>query len=638
MILTHCASPAGDEDAAGSGASRNAGDPKDPSDKATDVRGALAAVRAATRMKRGADLQADARTYATRVAANAGVASPVWDDVTVSTGGDGLSHVRLRQKHQGLKVWGADVVVHANAAELTSLAGSLAVHVDALDPAKTMAEGVALAKAKRDQYGTQQPVTTRESVEPIVFVDADGVAHTALHVEFYNEFEGNVRGGLWSYVYDAKTEERLARWNAIDTLSQASGEGGNDKHSHAWNGELDVEPQGSGYVMTTSRLRTIDMRNAQSGAGVEVTGSSLTGWNDAAINDAHGYAEITLNLLSEWMGHDSIDDAGFKIVSRVHYGRNYENAFWNGSQMTYGDGASTFHALSGALDVVAHEIHHGFTTKHSNLAYSGEPGGLNEGFSDIAGKTAEFYYRDFGANFDVGRDIFKRDGALRYMCDPTRDGHSIDHASKMTPSLDPHYSSGVPNKFFCRLAKRFSDGSPEGTATREGVRKAATPVYLANAQYWTSSTSFVQGCQGTVDAARALDYAEEDVEAIKASWADVGVYCDGAAAPPPPCDEVLTGETGTLTSPNYPEAYGNGFAKTWCIDAAEGQQVHVSFDAFETESGYDYVTLGDKTGAQLSKTAGSSPPAPVSSSRIYVTFKTDSSVTKKGWRARWTSR
>jgi Zn-dependent metalloprotease len=227
------------------------------------------------------------------------------------------------------------------------------------------------------------------------------------------------------------------------------------------------------------------------------------------------------------MGRDSIDDHGFPIKSRVHYSNNYENAFWDGSQMTYGDGASRFYPLSGALDVCAHEIDHGFTSKHSNLTYAGQSGGLNEGFSDIAGKTAEAYYWNTPISWDLGADVFKQpNAALRYMCDPKRDGRSIENASEYRSGLDPHYSSGVPNKSFCLASKRISSGSPTGTATKDGVKRAAQAYYLANASYWTSGTTYVQGCQGVLDAARALHYTADEVAALKASWADVGVTCN----------------------------------------------------------------------------------------------------------------
>lgn len=619
----------------------------------TEARDSLKPVAssATERRQRTSNLAADARAFANSVAARAGVVDPRFVDFSIKSA-DGQDHVRLEQRTviggEELRVWGADVVIHADQGSLFGLTGSMSVNAhEALDPrmarsADSVDAARALQLAKADRFGAAagSVTTTREDSERIVYMDHQGTPHVSIHTTFYNELVttgGKTFGpGLWNHIYDEATGELLASWNGIDTISQASGPGGNPKYTHSWSDELDVESQGAGYVMTTSRLHTTNMNNSQSGGGSAVTASSLSSFNDAAINDAHGYAEITLNMLSEWMGHNSIDDNGFRIVSRVHYGTQYENAFWDGSQMTYGDGKTYFYALSGAVDVVAHEIDHGFTSKHSNLAYSGEPGGLNEGFSDIAGKTAEWYYKGT-ANFDLGGDIFKSDGALRYMCDPRKDGRSIDNAAQMTASLDPHYSSGVPNKAFCRLAKRLSSGSADGNATRDGVHRAASAFFKANANYWTSSTTFNQACQGTVDAARAAGFTTEEVAAIKDSWLDVGVYCDGATPPPPPCDVTLTNASGELTSPNFPNAYGNNFSKTWCIDAPAGQSVTLTFTDFETESGYDYVTLRDKAGTQLSKTAGSTAPAAVTSSRVYVVFNTDSSVTKKGWRATWTS-
>jgi vibriolysin len=288
---------------------------------------------------------------------------------------------------------------------------------------------------------------------------------------------------------------------------------------------VDVEPRGDSFVMTTSTLKTLDMRNGTSN-GVEVVGALTGGFNDTVINDAHGYAEVTLNFLKDWFGRNSINDNGFPIISRVHYSRQYENAFWDGQQMTYGDGKTLFYPLTGGVDVIAHEIDHGYTQFHSRLAYSGQPGGLNEGFSDIAGKAAEWYLRGT-ANFDIGKDVFKQEGrALRYMCNPTQDGKSIDNAANMRPSLDPHYSSGVLNKAFCVSAKRLSSGTADGAATQDGVKRAAQAYYLANGRYWTSSSTFVQGCKGTLDAARALEYTADEIAHLQAAWAAVGVTCE----------------------------------------------------------------------------------------------------------------
>ena len=135
-------------------------------------------------------------------------------------------------------------------------------------------------------------------------------------------------------------------------------------------------------MMDTARLRTTNMNHGTSGQGTIVVGP-LNPIGDAPINDAHGFAEVTLNMLTDWQGFNSIDNAGFIIKSRVHHDFFFENAFWDGTQMTYGDGFSTFFALSGDVDVVAHEINHGFTTFHSDLIYEKESGGMNESFSDI---------------------------------------------------------------------------------------------------------------------------------------------------------------------------------------------------------------------------------------------------------------
>lgn len=640
LVLAACADTAPNESSGSSSALGESQSNAKAAARVTDARGPLQRISSDEREHRSKDLLTDAHAYASRVAARAGVTHPRFGDIQVDEGRDGRKHVRLQQLHvvegDDVKVWGADVVVHATETELVGLAGSVVPRLEGrLAPTNTSRRaGDILALAKAERFGTRAIATSREEVERVVYVDAAGTPHLAFHSTFYNEVTGDVAPGLWNHLFDMSAGELLARWNGIDTIAQASGPGGNPKYTHAWSGELDVEENGASYVMTTPRLRTIDMKNSQTGNGSEVS-APLDGFGDAAVNDAHGYAEITLTMLKEWMGHDSIDDAGFRIVSRVHYGVGYENAFWNGAQMTYGDGKNTFYPLSGALDVVAHEIHHGFTTKHSGLAYAGEPGGLNESFSDIAGKTAEFFYKP-SANWDLGGDIFKSSGALRYMCNPSRDGSSIENASDMTPTLDPHYSSGPPNKAFCRLSKRLSSGDPEGTATRDGVHRAATAFFLANASYWTSSTTYDQGCQGTVDAARALGFSNDEVSAIKTSWVDVGVYCDGLAPPPPSCDVILTNAAGELTSPNYPQPYKDNFNKTWCVDAPSGSAT-LTFTDFETEGDYDFVTIRDQNGRVLSKTSGTTMPATATSPRIYVTFKTDASVTERGWKATWSS-
>jgi vibriolysin len=562
-----------------------------------------------------------------------------WKVRASGVGADGLHHVRMRQYYDGVRVWGGDIVVHANDAQVTMINGGMVKNLESLDTVPTFKGEAAITAAKADYARAANNFVTalayaRESNELVILPSSGHEARLAWHVVFFTELQAGIAPALSNYFIDARTGELIKKWNGIHTLSQASGPGGNAKVARTWTDALDVEPSGTQFVMDTARLRTLNMNSGTSG-GTVVTGP-LTSIGDAPINDAHGFAEVTLNMLTDWGGYNSINNAGFKIISRVHYGSSYENAFWDGAQMTYGDGATTFYPLSGDVDVVSHEIHHGFTTFHSDLVYSSESGGMNESFSDIMGTAAEFYSEGAGADWDLGRDIFKGNTALRFMCNPTQDGRSIDNLANFVEGIDVHFSSGIMNKAFCRAARRLASGSPTGEATAASVQKLAKAFYLANDDYWTSSSTFVQGCQGTMDATTALSWTAAERDALRTSWTESGVYCDGLVEPLV-CDQTFTAASGTLTSPNYPNQYPNNYRRTWCIQPAGGAAATLHFTAFATEAGFDFVEIKNATGIVQSRTAGNTAPADVTSTLIAVKFTSDPSVTGTGFSATWTS-
>jgi vibriolysin len=214
---------------------------------------------------------------------------------------------------------------------------------------------------------------------------------------------------------------------------------------------------------------------------------------------------------------------------RVHYGNNYENAFWDGSAMTFGDGANTFYPLV-SLDVSAHEVSHGFTEQNSNLVYSGQSGGINEAFSDMSGEAAEFYMR--GTNdWLVGADIYKSaNGALRYMYDPPLDGRSIGSANDYVNGMDVHYSSGVFNKAFYLLA----------TTSGWSVQTAFQTFAKANQLYWSSGATFRSAAIGVQDAADDLGFSTADVEA---AFNDVDVNLGDVC----PAEQIADLGNGTST-------------------------------------------------------------------------------------------
>lgn len=205
----------------------------------------------------------------------------------------------------------------------------------------------------------------------------------------------------------------------------------------------------------------------------------------------------------------------FQLVLRVHYQRNFQNAFWDGRVMTFGDGGSVFYPMID-INVVTHEAAHGFTGQNSGLIYKDQSGGMNEAYSDIAGESAEAYARG-KVDWMVGADIYKRSGAaMRYFDQPERDGRSIGHSSKYHSGMDVHHSSGVYNRAYYLIVQ-------SGKYT---FKQAFLLFTMANKMYWTSSSTYNQGACGVEKAAKDLGY---DVATVKSSFQTVGVSCSGGS-------------------------------------------------------------------------------------------------------------
>lgn len=548
------------------------------------------------------------------------------------------SHVRMNQVHDGVPVFGASVVVHTQGDQVAFVAGTRVPNLGGFDIKPAFDNDTALAKAKAD-YDSKvtKPRSDlkyqRESSELVIFPQKGGTARLAYHVTFYTDPQGGIAPGLWNYFVDAKDGTILKQFNGLDTVfAQGSGPGGNEKVARTWNQQLDLKKDGANFTMDTPRLQTLDMHNLTDN-GTIVTGADLNNFGDAPINDAHGFAEITLDMLSEF-GFNSIDNQGFKIISRVHFDNAFENAFWDGTQMTYGDGATTFFPLSGDVDVVAHEVDHGFTTFHSNLIYAEQSGGMNESFSDIAGTTASFFLNGDNGDFDIGRDIFKGDEALRFMCDPTKDGISIDNFENYNDGLDVHFSSGISNKAFCLAATNFAGGATPGQATAVSVKRAAAAWYHANAAFWTDSTGFKEACQGILDASRDLGFTTDEQDILRNAWKDVGVFCDGLVEPLN-CDDTFTTDHGEVASPNFPAEYPENFKRTYCIIPSSGSPATLHFTDFDVENGFDFVDIKDGAGTVLSHNTGTTAPADATGTTVVIKFTSDFIINRPGWHATW---
>jgi Zn-dependent metalloprotease len=250
---------------------------------------------------------------------------------------------------------------------------------------------------------------------------------------------------------------------------------------------------------------------------------------DATAKRAYGESEAVAKFYWEIFQRDSIDGHHMTLLSSIHYSENFNNAFWNGSQMTYGDGDSqVFVDFTLGDDVIGHELTHGVTQHSLGLNYSGEAGGLNESISDVFGSMFRQWEKNqtvAQADWLIGADIMgpvaKQKGytCLRDMAAP-KDTHALgaqpDHYYPGIGNLDPHYSSGPPNLAFCTAAKAIGGHSWE---------KAGQIWYKALTGFGpTPNMTMPQFASRTRSLAQSLYESEPTVRnAVDNAWKAVGL-------------------------------------------------------------------------------------------------------------------
>jgi Zn-dependent metalloprotease len=273
-------------------------------------------------------------------------------------------------------------------------------------------------------------------------------------------------------------------------------------------------------------------RTSLPGEKARFEGENPTGNED--VDKAYDYTGFVRDFYLKEYNRNSIDGQGMKFVSTVNYGVNYENAFWNGSQMTYGKpGADSPFKSFILLDVAAHEITHGVTEKEANETYYGQSGALNESNSDIFGELIKQYAKHQTAeqaDWLVGDGIWK-DGikgkAIRDMLNPGtayddpkigKDPQPADMAHYVKTYGDNggvHYNSSIPSKAFALFAKAVGGYAWEDPGhIWYAARKAAGP-----------DPSFASFAYQTIEAAKALGHGDE-VAKLQKSWETVGVKPD----------------------------------------------------------------------------------------------------------------
>ncbi|OCG85342.1 M4 family metallopeptidase [Xanthomonas euvesicatoria] len=279
--------------------------------------------------------------------------------------------------------------------------------------------------------------------------------------------------------------------------------------------------------------RIYDAQRGTALPGTLVRDEGAAATQDVAVTEAYDYLGATHDFFQTVYGRNSIDAAGMPLIGSVHYERGYDNAFWNGEQMVFGDG-EVFNRFTIALDVVGHELTHGVTERTANLIYQGQSGALNESISDVFGVLIKQYTLRQSADqadWIIGAGLLMpgiKGVGLRSMQAPGsayddpalgKDPQPATMAGYVDTQEDDggvHYNSGIPNHAFYRAAVAIGGAAWEKTG-RIWYRALTGGELAAGADFATFAAL-------TVEVASA-EYGANSSEtaAVQQAWRDVGV-------------------------------------------------------------------------------------------------------------------
>ncbi|STX51288.1 hemagglutinin/protease, zinc metalloprotease [Legionella busanensis] len=477
-----------------------------------------------------------------------------------------------QQLYKGIPISGARVMVVTDKTQPHSLTTSAKVNGQLIEelnidtqPSITSAKALELAYNAYIKFGAQ-PSIKAEQVELQIRETNKNEFKLVYEVSF--KLLNEKGAPSWPFfVVDAHGGTILEQWENIKTYNDV-GPGGNDKIHEYWYGKdglppLRVRQKDNMCEMENGSVRVVhldsnwDWENTLLNAYQYPCGQNkeeLVNGAFSPVNDAYHFGLVVVQMYKNWYSLPALQTPkgrAKKLIMRVHFGQAFDNAFWDGKTMSFGDGDSFYPLVS--LDVAGHEISHGFTEQHSNLEYQNQPGALNESFSDMAGLASRAYLLEkqpklFNKTnitpnqmtWGIGETIVKDDfgfKALRFMNNPSQDGDSADcssrslaersgetckisyaelvaFAKKNIPnpmhqqSYIVHTGSGVFNKAFFLLSQKI------------GIQQAYHVMLTANTTYWTPKSNFINAACGVLHAAKDLNL---DTKSVKTVFNKVGV-------------------------------------------------------------------------------------------------------------------
>jgi Zn-dependent metalloprotease len=293
-----------------------------------------------------------------------------------------------------------------------------------------------------------------------------------------------------------------------------------------------------------------DAKNGSSLPGTVVRKEGEGPTADVAVNEAYDGSGITYDIFNDVYQRNSIDGNGMRLDSTVHYRRGYDNAFWDGEQMVYGDGDEDlpqderlFNRFTIAIDIIGHELTHGVTQFEAKLQYFQQPGALNESMSDVFGSLVKQYQLQQlagEADWIIGGGLLTENVngvGIRSMKEPgtayddpvlgkdPQPGHMRDYVNTISDNGGVHINSGIPNRAFYITAVELGGFAWE---------RAGQIWYVALKDKLTATSKFQDCASLTYQTAGQLFGAGSiEQQAVRKGWAEVGLNVDGGGTPPP---------------------------------------------------------------------------------------------------------
>jgi Zn-dependent metalloprotease len=473
----------------------------------------------------------------------------------------GMQHIRLQQVYANIPVYGRDIYLHQDkSGRLISANGRLLPTTSDLNlkPAllAKQAEEVALASINEKNRDSI------ESTSLTIYPTPDGQKHLAFIVTLRPAVDKNLE-----VFVDAHSGEILFSANRVcyDGPVNASGTdlSGVTRNFNAYQIGSEI------YMIDTSKpmfnagastlpdeaqgaIYVFDAQNSEGDKLFYNTTTNPNAWQNANAVSAAFYGGIVYDYYRNVHNRNAIDGNGGSMYMIVNIKENFNNAFWNGKAMFFGNGdGNSFSDLAGSLDVTGHEMTHGVVENTANLIYENQSGALNESFADVFGAAVEFYHKGANANWLMGEEVTTPNvagDALRDLEQP--DGPRVAfskqpaHMSQFQslPNTEDgdnggvHVNSGIPNRAFYLVVQTI------------GMQKAEKIYYRALANYLTRSSQFIDARLALSKAAADL-YGQGSGEqtAVHNAYDQVGIT-DGQGTPPPPIEEPVVGQDWVLAT------------------------------------------------------------------------------------------